>query len=113
MTVTDAAPLRFPTVFRAGPRELRRTPENWVDEPYGRIVLEPMSPTIGAVVRGVSMAEPVDPELFGELNRALLEWKVLFFRDQRLTSEQHRDFAAHWGELESHPFARLRTKDQP
>ena len=50
------------------------------------------------------MSEPVDDELFGQLNRALLEWKVIFFRGQDITSEQHAEFAAHWGPLESHPF---------
>jgi taurine dioxygenase len=34
----------------------------------------------------------------------LLEWKVLFIRDQHLTGTQHRDFARLWGELEVHPF---------
>src|SRR5699024_4698461 len=39
-----------------------------------------------------------------ELDRALLEWKVLFFRDQDISRDDHRGFAARWGELEQHPF---------
>ena len=46
----------------------------------------------------------MDEELFDQLHRALLEWKVLFFRDQDLTSEQHVRFSRLWGELEVHPF---------
>ena len=46
----------------------------------------------------------MDEELFEELHRALLEWKVLFFRDQNLSSEQHVRFSRLWGELEIHPF---------
>jgi len=42
--------------------------------------------------------------LLDQLHQALLDWKVLFFRDQQLTVEQHRDFGARWGELEVHPF---------
>ena len=107
MTMTEPT-----TIFHPGPRQLRRTPDGWVDQPYTRFRLQPMSPTIGAVVAGVSMADAVDAELFQELNRALLEWKVLFFRDQHLTHAQHSGFAANWGALESHPFIR-RTDAQP
>jgi taurine dioxygenase len=86
----------------AGPYDLHRT----VDEPrpYERLRLRPCSPTIGAEVLGLDLREPLAPETWTELNRALLEWKVLFFRDQDLTVEQHRDFAARWGPLEVHPF---------
>ena len=53
--------------------------------PYARFTLGPVAPTIGAVMEGVSLADAVDAELFAELNRALLEWKVLFFRDQEIS----------------------------
>jgi taurine dioxygenase len=101
------------TIFRPGPRHLTRTPAEWVDQPYTRFTLRPMSPTIGAVVAGISMSNALDAELFQQLNRALLEWKVLFFRDQHLTHAQHTAFAANWGALENHPFIRLRTNTQP
>ena len=91
-----------------GPRIASRTPEGWVDEPYTRFTCRPLAPTIGAVIGGVSLADPVDEELFHQLNRALLEWKVIFFRDQDLTPQQQAAFAAHWGPLESHPFIGLR-----
>jgi taurine dioxygenase len=100
------------TIFHPGPRPLRRTPDDWVDTPYTRFTLDPLSPTIGAIISGVDLGETVDAELFDELNRALLEWKVLFFRDQEITGEQHTAFAANWGALESHPFIRLRTTHQ-
>src|SRR5690606_16137885 len=38
-----------------------------------------------------------------EVNRALLEWKVIFFRGAHLTHDQQRGFARHWGELETNP----------
>ncbi|MEU2005071.1 TauD/TfdA dioxygenase family protein [Rhodococcus sp. NPDC019627] len=44
--------------------------------------------------------------MFAEVERALLEWKVLFFRNQHITREQHRHFAARLGEIEIHPFFR-------
>ena len=95
-------------LHRPGPRVPSRTPEGWVDEPYTRFTHTPIAPTIGARVDGVSLADPVEPELFAELNRALLEWKVLFFRGQDITPQQQAAFAAHWGPLESHPFIGLR-----
>jgi taurine dioxygenase len=95
-------------LHRPGPRVPSRTPEGWVDEPYTRFTLTPVAPVIGARIDGISLADPVDDELFAELNRALLEWKVLFFRGQDITPQQQAAFAAHWGPLESHPFIGLR-----
>ena len=93
----------------AGPRIAARTPPDWVDLAYSAFDLQPMAPTIGAVVVGISMADPLDSETFAQLNRALLEWKVLFFRNQDIAPSQHSAFAANWGALESHPFARVRS----
>ena len=86
-----------------GPRIARRVPEGLVLEPPTRFTVAPLSPTIGAEVHGVDLAD-VDDELHAELRRALLEWKVLFFRDQDISQVQHRAFAERWGELEQHPF---------
>ncbi len=86
----------------AGPHDLHRTLDT--PEVYERLQLRPYSPTIGAEVLDLDLREPLDDELWAELDRALLEWKVLFFRDQDLTGRQHRDFARRWGELEIHPF---------
>jgi taurine dioxygenase len=95
-----------------GPRLAARVPDGWEERPYTRCTVTPVAPLIGAEIGGVSLADPVDAELFEELNRALLEWKVLFFRGQDITADQHRDFAAHWGPLEAHPFIK-ELVDQP
>jgi taurine dioxygenase len=88
----------------AGPVSLRRTPDDWTETPYEILRLAPLSPTIGAEITGVDLGRPLDDETEAELRRALLEWKVLFFRDQWIDSARHRDLAARWGELEVHPF---------
>ena len=90
--------------IEAGPRTLRRLPDGVGSEPYERFTVVPLTPMIGAEIAGVDLRDPLDEESFAELRRALLEWKVLFFRDQAITGEQHRDFARRWGELEIHPF---------
>jgi taurine dioxygenase len=69
------------------------------------IVFAPLSPTIGAEVSGIDLRTPLDAAAVTTLRQGLLDWKVLFFRDQDITTEQHLDFARHFGPLEVHPFA--------
>ncbi|WNR44078.1 TauD/TfdA dioxygenase family protein [Paenibacillus roseipurpureus] len=90
--------------LRHGARTLQRLPEGAPSQPYTLFQVKPHGPLIGAEIDGVDLSQPLRPELKEELNRALLEWKVLFFRNQAITSEQHIDFAKQWGDLETHPF---------
>ncbi|MFI6984912.1 TauD/TfdA dioxygenase family protein [Embleya sp. NPDC050154] len=85
-------------------RELCPTGDYRPTAPYELFELAPCSPTIGAEIAGIDLARQLGPELHAELHRALLEWKVLFFRDQNLTAPQHRDLARLWGTPEVHPF---------
>jgi taurine dioxygenase len=62
------------------------------------------SPCLGAEIRGVDLTKPASPALAKELNTALVEYKILFFRDQDISTEEHAAFARHFGELEIHPF---------
>ncbi|WP_028548907.1 TauD/TfdA dioxygenase family protein [Paenibacillus sp. UNC451MF] len=98
-------PLKLPDRgIKTGARVLNRLPEGAAEKPYTLFGVTPLGPLIGAEITGVDLRNPVSPELKQELNRALLEWKVIFFRDQQITSEQQRAFASLWGELETHPF---------
>jgi len=72
--------------------------------PFRHLSLLPLSPTIGAEISGVDLREPLDDETFSEVRRAFLDYKVIFFRDQDVTAEQHVAFARRFGELELHPF---------
>lgn len=100
------------TMIDVGPRVAARVPEGFPTGPYERFTVTPLAPTIGAEVGGVDLGAPMDDELRAELHRALLEWKVLFFRDQDITREQQRAFAERWGDLERHPFYRYVHPDQ-
>ena len=73
---------------------------------YTRFEVEPISPTIGAEVRGLDLAEPLDEVAFSELNDAWMRHLVLFFRDQKLSIDQHKDFARRFGSLHVHPVIR-------
>jgi taurine dioxygenase len=66
--------------------------------------LKHLAPTIGTEVLGIDLRQPLDDEQFGFLRQLLLERKVIFFREQFLTPEQHLDFGRRWGELEAVPF---------
>ena len=86
-----------------GPKRLRLNADDTRPTAFEHIRIRPVTPFIGAEVEGVDLGDPSEAQL-AELKQALLEHKVLFFRDQHhLTAHQHRDFAAHWGELEIHP----------
>lgn len=69
------------------------------------ITLSPLSPTIGAEVGNIDLSTPLTAELKQAVYQALLDYKVLFFRDQNITTEQHLAFALNFGKLEVHPFA--------
>jgi len=73
--------------------------------PLSTLKLMPLTPSIGVEIHNIDLAKPLTSALLGELRAALLEWKVLFFRDQNITTEQHLDFARNFGALEVHPFA--------
>jgi len=69
------------------------------------LTLAPLTPTIGAEVSGVDLSRPLEAGEVAALRQALLDWKVIFFRDQDITTDQHLAFARLFGELETHPFA--------
>ena len=68
-----------------------------------RIRTRPLTPTIGALVENVDLSVPLDEEQFADIQAALLKHQVIFFENQRLTPVQHRDFAARFGDLHTHP----------
>jgi taurine dioxygenase len=66
--------------------------------------VEPIEPTIGAEIHGLDLAQPMDPHSFAALEAALVTHKVIYLRDQNLTTEQHVALGRLFGELEVHPF---------
>lgn len=68
------------------------------------ITIEPQSPTIGAEIGNVTLSGDLSDDTIGDIRQALLDWKVLFFRDQEITTEQHLAFSGRFGPLEVHPF---------
>jgi taurine dioxygenase len=65
----------------------------------------PITPVIGACVRGIDLARPLSAVDKAALDRALHDHLVLYFDEQAIDDRAHRDFAAQFGELEGFPLA--------
>lgn len=69
--------------------------------PFG---IEPIGPTIGAEIHGLDLARPMDDATFAAFESALIAHKVVYLRDQTLTTAQHVAIGKRFGPLEVHPF---------
>ena len=66
--------------------------------------IKQLSPMIGAELSGLKLSGDLPDAAISEIRRALLDFKVVFFRDQNeLTSSEHIAFARRFGDLEIHP----------
>jgi taurine dioxygenase len=76
--------------------------------------VRPMAGYIGAEILGVDLRGPLDPHVVAEIRATLLRWKVVFFRDQDLTQEQHVAFGRNFGEVTpAHPTLPAAFPDHP
>jgi taurine dioxygenase len=92
-------------LFHAGRRDLLRPVAQQDAGDYRHLRLSPLTGHIGAEVDGVDLCAPLTEDVGREIKRALLAWKVIFFRDQHgLTAEAHEALARLWGEPEPNPF---------
>ena len=71
--------------------------------PYQTIEVTKLTPHIGAEIGGVDLSRPLGNQQFQEVHDALMENLVIFFRDQHLTHDQHKDFGRKFGNLAVHP----------
>ncbi|MCH2620579.1 MAG: TauD/TfdA family dioxygenase, partial [Acidimicrobiales bacterium] len=60
--------------------------------------------TVGAEIDGIDLTVGISSNALEELHQALVEYKVIFLRNQQITSSQQVAFAESFGELEIHPF---------
>ena len=66
--------------------------------------IEPLTPRIGAVLEGVDLADQLDDDTVSTIRKALLDHRVVFFRNQRLDSAGQIAFARRLGALtNAHP----------
>lgn len=68
--------------------------------------IERITGTLGAQIHNLDLASVSDAAVFQWISAQLVEHKVLFFRNQALTSDQHIAFGARFGEvLDVHPWS--------
>ena len=67
--------------------------------------LKLLSGALGAEVNGIDLKNSSE-ENFKIINDLLLEHKVIFFRDQKITEEQHLALAEKFGPLETHAYVK-------
>lgn len=78
------------------PRAVVNTAENWPFE------IRPLTPTLGAEVRGVDLREAIDDSLFKAIYAAFLRYQVLLFGPLDLPPGRQVEFARHFGEVQIH-----------
>jgi taurine dioxygenase len=116
MTDTATAPVARririePYDLEAGPLgHLQAERERLADLTWKHFDATQVGATIGAELSGLDLSADLADDVIAEIRQALLDYKVLFFRDQHLIAEQHVAFARRFGDLEVHPF--LRNHDQ-
>ena len=69
-----------------------------LDKPAGKVVVKPMTVHIGAEIDGVDLTRPLADAEVAAIRQALLDWKVIFFRNQHLDHQQHVEFARRFGD---------------
>ncbi len=65
----------------------------------------PIAGAVGAEICGVDLSEPLKNANLAQIRKAFADHVVIFFRDQKITPEQHLAFGAHFGEFDVHRFA--------
>jgi taurine dioxygenase len=99
----------MPSRLKVGPRPyLARRFEELEAVHFDSFKVRRLGVSLGAEIEGVQIGR-VDDATMEDIRRALIEFKVVFFRDQQLTVAEHKRFAEHFGEIEDHPF--LPAKD--
>jgi taurine dioxygenase len=98
----QAGPTSSAATFQTGRRPmnslvLRRDPQAFDLE------ITRLNPTFAGIVENVDLSQHQSTHTIALIREALMEHKLLVFRDQRLTPQQQSDFAAQFGALYTHP----------
>jgi taurine dioxygenase len=75
------------------------------------ISIHPVSEALGAEIRGVDLAAPIDDATFAAVRAAWLEHLVLLFRDQSLDDAALVAFSRRFGELDAAPIGAVPDGD--
>jgi taurine dioxygenase len=65
--------------------------------------IKPIAGALGAEISGIDLTANISPESFAEIRRLLVEYGVIFFRDQDISHAQQKKIAGYFGPLQTHP----------
>jgi taurine dioxygenase len=68
------------------------------------IDVQPIAGALGAEIHGVDLSRPLEDRQFSEIRQAFFDHSVIFFRDQKITPEQHIAFAERFGKINVNRF---------
>jgi len=74
------------------------------------ITIDPLTPVVGAEIGGIDLSKPISTQQLTEVRDAFNAYHVLVFRDQVLTSEDHKRFGRLFGRLHVHPYNAEKAK---
>jgi taurine dioxygenase len=70
---------------------------------YQSFEATPLTPVLGAELEGIDLGGPLSEQQIKDLHDALLQYQVIFFRDQHMSFEQHKNLGRCFGTLHCHP----------
>ena len=68
--------------------------------------ITPLTPNFGAAIGEIALSSTLTEDTMRDLEQALLQWKVLFFRNQDIEIEDQKRLGSWFGQLEVHPTAK-------
>jgi len=80
---------------------------------YQSIDVRTLTPSIGAEIFGIDLGGEISNQQFQEIHDAFLKHVVIFFRDQKLTPDQHKAFGRRFGKLHIHPASPGKIEGHP
>lgn len=69
---------------------------------YKTITASKLTPTLGAEISGVDLSQPLSADQLADLNQAIADHQVIFFRDQDLDPARLKRVGQYFGELQAH-----------
>jgi taurine dioxygenase len=76
------------------------------------ITVDPLTAAIGAEIGGVDLSAELDADTVAALRQALVDHLVLFFRHQRMTTDDHIRLARYFGDIDL-PLFRTTSSPRP
>ena len=78
---------------------------------FSHISVTPASRNCGAFINGVDLKQPLSDAEVAEIHQALMQYQVVFFRDQDLSPQEQAAFGARFGRLRKARRAAFDTTD--